>query len=190
MKTNFKHMRRILLTTAMLILAIQSQAQIFGTGQTLSTGKFNLGVMPTAMIYSGENEHTLYVQAGYGLTSGIDLALRLNLLDEQNYLGADLEFALKRNVSISTGFHSFNDNFGLDFTGMFTLPLTSTARFTSGLDMDIIFAEGENLAPLWIPLNFEVDIKRNIAFMLEADIDTRLFDKSYHLISGGLQFYF
>ncbi|GAF02997.1 hypothetical protein [Saccharicrinis fermentans] len=142
------------------------------------------------MIYNGENQYTLYLQAGYGLSSGIDLALRLNLLDEESYLGADLEFALKKNLSISTGFHSFNHNFGLDFTGMFTFPLTSTARFTSGLDMDIIFLEGENIAPLWIPLNFEVDIKRNIAFMLEADIDTRLFDKSYHLISGGLQFYF
>lgn len=48
------------------------------------------------MIYNGENQYTLYLQAGYGLSSGIDLALRLNLLDEESYLGADLEFALKK----------------------------------------------------------------------------------------------
>ncbi|WP_262504884.1 hypothetical protein [Saccharicrinis fermentans] len=39
-------MRRLLLTTAIVILAIQAQAQIFGTGQTLSPHKFNLGIMP------------------------------------------------------------------------------------------------------------------------------------------------
>lgn len=39
-------MRRLLLTTAIVILAIQAQAQIFGTGQTLSPINSTLASCP------------------------------------------------------------------------------------------------------------------------------------------------
>ncbi|MGQ1784068.1 MULTISPECIES: hypothetical protein [unclassified Saccharicrinis] len=183
-------MKKLLLTSAILFLAITINAQIFGTAQTLSTKKFNVGIMPAVIVNEGAQEYFLFIQAGYGLASGVDLGLRFNVFSENTYLGADLEFALKRNLSVATGFHSFNNDLGLDLTGLLTIPLNQSARLTSGLDMDIIFMDGENKAPLWIPINFEVDLKRNMTFMLEADIDTKLLDESYHVLSAGIQFYF
>lgn len=174
---------------AILLFSQAGVAQVFSTAQTLSPKQMNLGILPTIADASGTNDFILFVQGGYGLRKGIDLGVKLGVLADETYFGADVEFMAMKNLSIAGGFHSFGD-FGLDLSGIYTFPLTTGARLTSGLDLDMVFAENETLLPLWIPLNLEVDIRNDLVFIFEADIDTKLFDESYNLISGGVQFYF
>lgn len=182
-------MNKLLFTALFIIICANSHAQVFGTAQTLAKNTGNIGIMPTIFDYDGDNDFMMFLQGGYGLTKGIDLGVKIGILGDENYFGADVEFHSKKNFSIAGGIHSYVD-FGLDLTGLYTFNLNNKARLTTGLDMDIVFSDPNTLVPLWIPLNLEVDIKKDLVFMLEAGIDTKLFDESYHIMSGGFQYYF
>jgi hypothetical protein len=41
---------------------------------------------------------------------------------------------------------------------------------------------------LWVPVGLEIGLKSNMSFIFEAEIG--LTDPAYHLIGGGLIFYF
>ncbi len=163
-------------------------AQVFGTAEVLSKNKGNFGILPTIYEYNGNSDMILFLQGGYGLSKGIDLGLKLGVLSEETYFGMDVEFAIRKNLSLSGGCH-INDVLGLDFTGLYTFNLNNYAKLTSGLDIDIM-TENDHTIAMWLPLNLEVDIKKNLVFIFEADIDTKLIDDSYNIISGGIQFYF
>ncbi len=182
-------MKKLLLFVVIVFTCAVSNAQVFGTAGTLSKGKFNFGVLPTILDANGNNDFVMFMQGGYGLRSGIDLGLKLGVFGEETYFGGDVEFVLMKNLSLAGGFHTYGD-FGLDVTGLYTFPLTNSARLSTGLDMDMVFADSQTLVPFWIPINIEVDIKKNVVFIFEAEIDTKLFDESYNLIAGGVQFYF
>jgi len=181
-------MKKLLFLSGLLACFAFSHAQIFGTAQTLSQGKGNFGILPTITISDGNNDLILYLQGGYGLAKGVDLGIRLGL-EDKTYIGADVEFSLAKNFSFTGGFHSYYD-FGIDLAGIYTFKLNSSTKLSTGLDADLIFNDYANITPVWIPLNIEVSLKKNMVFMLEADIDTKLIDESYNMISGGLQFYF
>ncbi len=182
-------MKKLFLAVIFVVVCFYSNAQVLGTAQTLKKGTGSVGIVPGILVNSGNNEFLLFLQGGLGISNGIDLGLRLGVLGDEDYIGADVEFSSNKHLSLAAGAHSFYD-FGLDLTGLYTFYLNSNARFTTGLDMDVVFAENETVVPLWIPLNLEVGIKKNLVFMLEADIDTGVFDEAYHIISGGVQFYF
>lgn len=185
----FKLMKNLILAVALLFAITNLKAQVFGTAQTLKKGTGNFGILPTIVDNNGTNDFMLFLQGGYGLKSNIDLGIKLGLFADKAYLGADVEFALGKYFSVTTGAHTYDD-FGLDATALCTLPLNNSVRITSGLDMDIVFAESQTLEYVWVPLNLEVSLKRNLIFIFEADIDTKLFDTGYNMISAGVQFYF
>ena len=182
-------MKKITLLLFSLVLAVNLSAQIFGTSSTLSKNRFSLGLEPS--IYSSGNydDFMFFIHGGYGIKSGVDLGVKLGLLGDENYIGADVEFKLGKKFSLAGGFHDFYD-FGIDGTALFTFPLGSAATLSSGLDMDIVFADPETLVPLWIPVVVEIGIKKDMVFILEAELDTKLIDESYHFLGGGLQFFF
>ncbi len=182
-------MKKLFLAVIFAVFCFYTNAQVLGTAQTLKKGTGNVGILPGIIVNNGYNDFILYLQGGLGISHGVDLGVRLGVLGDEDYIGADVEFSSNRHLSFTAGAHSFYD-FGLDFTGLYTFYLNSNARFTTGLDMDVVFAENETAVPLWIPLNIEVGIKKDLVFMLEADIDTGVFDDAYHIISGGVQFYF
>ena len=182
-------MKRVVILMLISIVAVNISAQVFGTSSTLSKNKFSLGLEPSIYTSGNYEDFMFFIHGGYGLKSGVDLGVKLGLLGDENYIGADVEFVLGKKFSLSGGFHDFYD-FSIDGTALFSFPLGSAATLSSGLDMDIILAEPETIVPLWIPIVVEIGIKDNMVFILEAELDTKLIDESYHFLGGGLQFFF
>lgn len=188
-------MKRLLLFIAAISMFIGARAQVFNTGQTLKSGVFSLGVEPTLHINGGADDFILFAHAGYGIKSGIDAGLKMGL-GNPNYFGADIEFALGRKVSLAVGAHNFN-NFGLDGTLNLVLPIKSDLRLYGGLDTDLNFVETtdsegnsktELQTLLWVPVGLEVGLSQTMSLLFETEIGVT--DNAYHVIGGGLGFYF
>lgn len=183
-------MKRALFIFFSLILVQLASGQVFNTGTTLKKGTFNVGVEPSLHIDGGANGLMLFGYAGYGIKSGMDMGLKIGI-GEINYLGADLEFSLGKNISLSAGAHKFGD-FGLDGTLLFDIPVRSDIRIYSGGDLDIMFPESQNgngniYTPLWVPIGLEILLSSRMFLVFETEI--ALID-AWHIIGGGLNFYF
>lgn len=180
-------MKKILFALSLVIVVQISQGQVFNTGQTLKAKTFSVGFEPAVLI-NGSNEFMLFLHGGYGLRSGIDFSLNVGVLGPETYFGADVEFAIAKRISIAAGAHDFGV-FGLDGTLNFTVPVKSGVRLFSGLDLDVNFPENSDTQfLLWLPVGLDIGIRKNMSFIFEAEIG--LTDPAYHLIGGGLNFYF
>jgi len=179
-------MKKLFIIPLLVILTQFSFGQVFNTGQTLKAKTFSVGFEPAVLI-NGSNEFMLFLHGGYGLRSGIDFGLNVGVLGPETYIGADVEFAIAKRISLAVGAHDFGV-FGLDGTLNFTIPIKSGVRLFSGLDLDVNFPEPETQFLLWLPVGLDIGIKKNMSFILEAEIG--LTDPAYHLIGGGLNFYF
>ena len=178
-------MKKFTLVSLFLFLVITiSNAQVFNTAQTLKKGVFSVGIEPM-LIADGTNFVT-YFHGGYGLSNGIDLAVKVSAFAPTNYAGADIEFNLSKYFSISGGAHIWGD-FGFDGTLLGTLPLKENVNLYSGFDTDMNI--GNNFyMNYWIPVGVEIQIKKKTAFLLEASIG--LNSSANHYIGGGVNFYF
>lgn len=154
-----------------------------------------MGLEPTMHVDGGANGLIFFVHAGYGFKSGIDGNIRFGA-GNPSYVGADIEFALARRVSLSVGAHKFGD-FGLDGTLNAVIPIRRDVRLFTGLDSDIIFTdkindEGEEeldiKVPFWLPIGLEVGLSKSMNLIFEAEIG--LNSPAYHVIGGGVNFYF
>ncbi len=177
-------MKKVLLLVTLVIGAANLSAQVFNTGQTLKKRAISFGIEP--VFYTQPNDFSLFLHGGFGLKKGIDLAIKAGFGDA-TYFGADIEFALGRRVSFAAGAHQYHD-FGLDATLNFAIPIRRDVRLFTGLDSDIVFADDKTLFPLWIPFGVEVDLSGKMSFILEVEIG--LNDPAYHILGGGLSFYF
>jgi hypothetical protein len=164
-------------------LCISSNAQVFNTASTLKPGTIMLGFEPTYMI--NPDQFMMFFHGGYGLTKGIDFSLHGGVGGNSSYFGGDIEWALMRHVSLTTGAHHFGD-FGLDGTLNLTFPIRHDSRVYTGFDMDLNFGN-KVTAPMWIPLGVEIGLRNHLAFLFEAEISVT---NDYHVLGGGLVFYF
>jgi hypothetical protein len=174
-----------LLILALGIITLSLNAQVFNTSSTLKRGQFSAGFEPGLYI-DGGNDFTLFLHGGAGLASGVDLGIKVGLLEGTTYFGGDVEFALGKRFSISAGAHS-EDVFGLDGTALFTFPLRKGIHLYTGLDADIDFYDDVAM-PLWVPLGLEIGMNKNMTFLFESEIN--LTDAGRHFLGGGLNFYF
>ncbi|MBN2164713.1 MAG: hypothetical protein JW717_00385 [Marinilabiliaceae bacterium] len=181
-------MKRILFFIVVILFVNNVFGQVFGTASTLGKKQFALGFEPLFLQHNND-DFMFFMHGGYGLASGVDLGLKLGFLGDQNYIGADLEFAVKKRFSLAVGFHDFYD-LGMDGTALYTFPITSGASLSTGLDMDVVMTDPETIVPIWVPVCLEIAIKRGMVFILEGGIDTKLIDESYSYFGGGLQFFF
>lgn len=188
-------MKKVFLFIAAFLVFFSARAQVFNTGQTLKSGVFSLGVEPALHINGGADDFILFAHAGYGIKSGIDAGMKVGL-GNPNYFGADVEFALGSKVSLAVGAHNFN-NFGLDGTLNIVLPIKSDLRLYGGLDTDLNFVETTNnegdketelRTLLWVPVGLEVGLTSTMSLLFETEIAVT--DDAYHVIGGGLNFYF
>ncbi|NJM15823.1 MAG: hypothetical protein HC896_11085 [Bacteroidales bacterium] len=179
-------MKRSVLLFSFFLLAFATQAQVFNTASTLKKGSFSLGLEPVVYVSGASEGFNMFVHGGIGIQSGIDLGIKAGVLGSTNYFGADLEWKLAKNVSLTTGAHSFAD-FGLDAALNISFPLTKGAQLYTGIDADINFGN-EIYVPLWVPVGVELSLKKSMAFILEAEIG--ISDVAYHIFGGGLAFYF
>jgi len=177
-------MKRIILLFAVIVVFTTCvNGQVFHSASTLKKGTFSVGVEPSVFVNGGENFY-LFLHGGYGIKKGLDLALKFGVGND-NYFGADLEFAIQRNISLTVGAHSFN-NFGLDGALLFNIPIKSDIKLVTGIDADINFAEDVEL-PIWIPVGLEIYLKKNTVLIFESEI--KLTNPAYHFFGGGLAFY-
>jgi hypothetical protein len=174
----------ILITFSFFSLAIH--AQVFNTAGTLKKNTFSFGLEPAILVYNGGNDFMMFFHGGYGIKSGIDLGIHVGA-GNSTYFGAELEWGLGKHFSLTTGAHNFGD-FGLDGALNASFDITSGVDLFTGLDMDIIFAKNKTYVPLWLPLGVEIGIGSSMSFILETEIV--LTDNAYHVIGGGVSFYF
>jgi hypothetical protein len=169
----------------MIFVAVTANSQVFNTGSTLKQGHFSIGLNPAYHSGGPSDELNMYFHGGFGIKSGLDISVKLGI-GHANYIGADVEWALGRRFSLTTGIHDFED-FGLDGTINITFPITNEANLYTGLDLDLIFSD-ELKVPIWLPLGIGIGLRSSVEFILEAEIG--LNDPGYHIISGGLNIYF
>lgn len=174
-----------LLIIPLVLFTLSINAQVFNTSSTLKRGQFSAGFEP-GIYAGGNNEFTLFLHGGVGITSGTDLGVKIGLLNGATYVGGDVEFTLGKIFSLAFGAHSWGD-FGLDGTALFTFPIKKDVKLYTGLDSDIIFAN-ETYIPVWVPIGLEIGVRHNMAFLFEAEIN--LTDVGSHFLGGGLNFYF
>lgn len=179
-------MRKLIVAFLLVASSLISFSQVFNTGQTLKKGNFSAGFEPV-VIMNGGTDFILFVHGGYGLTKGVDFGVSIGVLGPDNYIGADVEFALARWTSVAVGAHHFG-SFGLDGTFNFTFPIRKDVRVFTGADLDVNFNTDKTRFLLWLPVGVEVGLRKNMSFIFEASIG--LTDPAYHLIGGGLNFYF
>lgn len=192
--TKHTNMKKTLLLSLFIVLTLSLGAQVFNTSSTLKRKQFSAGFEPGFYI-GGDADFNLFLHGGAGLTKGVDLALKIGVLNGNNtYIGGDVEFALGRRFSLSAGAHSYGV-FGLDGTALFTFPIKSVAHLYTGFDVDINFYNNNNNnngddihAPLWIPIGIEIPMNSNMAFLFESEIC--LTDYGSHYLGGGLNFFF
>ncbi len=178
-------MTKIVIFIAGLLLTLTLQAQVFSTGETLKKGKFSAGIEPLVMVGGHSNGVNIFLHNGFGLASGLDLSVTGGV-GHGNYIGADLEWSLGKYISLAAGAHHFGD-FGLDGTLLFTHPLQKSVKLYFGCDAGIVFANDFYLL-LWVPVGLEISLQKNMSFVFETEIG--LTEDSYHIIGGGLNFYF
>jgi hypothetical protein len=178
-------MKRLTLSVLFVAVVVSVSGQVFNTSSTLGRNNFSIGLEPTVHVGGPGDGFMMFFHGGYGIKSGIDLALKLGA-GNTTYFGADLEWHLGKIVSLTTGAHNFG-NFALDGSLNLAFPLRGGVDIFTGFDMDLIFAD-ELMVPLWLPIGVEIGVGRNMSFILEAQVG--LTDPAWHVIGGGVAFYF
>ena len=163
-------MKRLFLIATFVALCATSKSQVFETAQTLSPKQFSLGVLPTHT--EGNLDEIIYfLQGECGLKQGIDLGLTMGSdFANVNYLGADIEWAFRENLSVSAGMHKYGD-WGCDLTGLYTFNIIDKVHLTTGLDFDYYFiAHKSNRLQTWLPINIELNLRENLFLTTELRV--------------------
>jgi hypothetical protein len=182
-------MKKTAFLLLMVIIPVHLSAQVFGTGQTLKSGRVSLGVNPAAYINSNASDFYLFLHGGIGMSRTMDLGIKVGLLGDATYFGADLEWCIYRKspyISIAFGAHHFN-NFGLDGTFNLTFPLARRISLYTGLDLDVNFINGNTTAPFWLFIGSDISMARNIGFLIEVEVGINA--AASNIVSGGFNFY-
>jgi len=182
-------MKRLLPLFVVLFGLSSVNAQVMNTGQLLSPGKFGLSIAPC---YSSGGIF-LDLNAGYGLTRSVDLNFNFDLGNEYYYgnsFGADVEWRLIGGtpaLSLTTGAHTggFSD-IGFDATFNLTFRIASAYIYT-GIDADINIVDDGTYIPVWFFIGPEIPFRRNLSFIMEADIG---FNDAPSILALGLGIYF
>ncbi len=169
-----------------LLLSGSLFSQCFNTGEILKPNHFSTGISPLIM----NNTVGVYLHGGYGISKQIDLALKYGIFEHYNYIGADMEWSLRRNnrmnLSLVTGAHSAS-YLGLDLGMLVSFPVKRNAIFFTGLDSDFNF-NLNNDRFFWLPIGIEVNWRKEVSILLEADLP--MVDFAPGMLGGGLALYF
>ncbi len=179
-------MNKILLGLVFLSVQFLSYSQSFNNGTILKKGHFSGGVNPIVM----NKVYGAYLHCGYGITRNTDFNFKYGFFDGVDYVGADLEWSLRRtnrmDASLVTGVHSMGD-MGIDIGLVASFPLSSSARIISGLDSDFNFNLNNDLF-IWIPIGLEFDLAKNSVLIIEGDLPLTEFAPG--IFGGGVIIYF
>lgn len=169
-------------------------AQVFNNSQTIPPGLFELSIHPS--VFSG-NEYILFLHGGYGIGNKMDLGFHIGSdhfnLDDM-YLGMDIEWMIKSKspfFSLTLGMHHNGGSFGLDGILNFGFPVIregiTKSQIYFGLDLDVVFIEGERKIPLWLFAGVEFLIKRDLSIAVEFALGAN--EEAANIISFGMHLY-
>lgn len=162
-------MRKLILFTALFfVTAILSHAQVYTSGRMLGGDVLRIGVIPSSAISNGLSAPTLYLDGAVRLQSELNLLLTYGAFN-RSYLGAGLQWALLRNLSVSLGGH-YDGNPAADAEMALSVPIAN-AFLHVGLDHDLIFNSGKNpLAKAWFPLGVELAASSSLSLLFECRV--------------------
>jgi len=179
-------MKRILFFTIIAFLSLNAFSQTFNTGKLLKSGQFSAGINP--VFY--EKDLGIFLHGGYGISKKVDLGVKYGVFDGSDYIGADLEWAMKGGkryaLSLITGAHMVND-LGLDAGACISFNLGTSAVFFTGVDADLEFGN-DFQHYIWIPLGVELSWKGRMSIILEGDLP--MSEWAWNILGGGVAFYF
>lgn len=179
-------MKKFLLVIGIILVYNLANAQVFSTGQTLKQGAISLGINPVIQDGGPSDGLNVFFHGGYGLKQGVDLGIKLGI-GNSPYYGADIEWALGKLFSLTTGGHLQSNLLVFDGTFLGTIPIKSDARIFYGADLDVIIDNDIDF-PLWFPVGLELGLSKTMSLILEGDIAVT--GPAYHIFGGGLNFYF
>jgi hypothetical protein len=185
-------MKRLLIICVItLSCTLSAFSQIFHTANTLGPGKFMLGIEPVVFA-QGNSNLGLFFHGGIGIKSGIDLRMKYGFInDHTDYFGGDLDWRLYNGIpciSLTTGIQSFGNNVGLNGALNLSFPIKSDIHLYTGLHTNLYFTHSNN--QFWFPVGIDIDLRSNVALILEAEIPVNDSDYDYGVIGGGFSFKF
>ena len=176
-------------TLSLLVFCLSFAAgysQVFNTGIMMPPGRFAIGLEPTYLVNSSQGKLFLFIHGNYGLKSDVGLNFQVGVGGYDTYGGAAVNWGFSKMVNLTAGAHYFG-NFGLDGRLNFNFQLQRDARLFTGIDANINFAQTVQV-PLWLPVGIEIKLPDRLSFILEAEI--ALTRPAYHIIGGGVAYYF
>ena len=151
----------------MLLAMISCHAQVFNNSKVLSENQYSFGVQPVLYWADNSDAAYLFLHGGIGLGANMDFGFKAGFGDDY-YLGIDLEYGISPNFSFAVGAHRFND-FGLDGTLSFNIPLNETTDLYCAYDVDLIFDEKTDVM-MWIPIGIQTRVSKDLLLIVENEI--------------------
>ena len=164
-------MRSLLVLFFLNLSIFTLSAQQFNTARILNPGEISGAITPVAF-NEGLSQIGIFLTGGFGLNYNTDIAVQYGVLEGKDYIGADIEWALKKSERISLSFTSGmhkKDYFGLDAALAASFTLGSNIYIFSGVDGDVNF-EREIQHYIWIPIGIEAYWRKNFSVIFEFDL--------------------
>ncbi len=181
-------MRSLLVLFILNLSIFTLSAQQFNTARILNPREISGAITP--VVYNkGFDQIGIFLNGGFGLSHTTDIAVRYGVLEGQDYIGADIEWAIKKSEKISfslmSGMHK-KDFFGLDAGLAASFPLGSNIYIFSGVDVDVNF-EREIQHYIWIPIGIEAYWRKNFSVIFEIDLP--MSEWAGDMFGGGIILY-
>ena len=162
-----------------------SFSQVMNDARILPPGRLNIGIAAT----NTGGSFGLYTDLGFGVARGMDLDVIVGFPQGGTYVGANLEFPLsyQPSISLAAGGHSSGGTTGIDGTFNLSFPVGGAAGIYLGVDADLNFHNGSSTLPVWGFIALNVKIRSTIELFLE--VDPAISNDASDIFGGGLKIY-
>jgi hypothetical protein len=167
-------------------------AQVVNYPKTLPHRSWSVGLTPAyhidrdVVLFEGGGP-SIALSGGYGFLYSLDINARyIYFVNGPDYIGVDMQYLVyetrKTYISVQAGLHWW-DVIGCDLTGFITYTPRFEWSLSTGLDMDLSFAQEVN-PRFWIPLN--VGYNLNEMVFLFAEYKLPVSDLSWGIVALGV----
>lgn len=182
--------------------------QVVNYAKTLPERSFSLGVAPSYYFDNASvglrsigveadqgGAMAIGLSGGYGINYSLDLNAKIiYVMGGKPFIGADVQYliyeARSTYISVIGGLHYW-DNFGADFTGLFTYAVNYNMNLSVGLDFDVNYdpdLDGNVRVRGWLPVNIGFNISRYT--YLYAEYNLQISQWSWGIAAIGANFIF
>ena len=183
-------MRR-LLSLFIIAMPVLTSGQVVNYAKTLPQRAYSIGLTPAYhidkdVILFDAGGVSIFASAGYGIQYSFDVNVKYGyFVNGTDYMSVDIQYLLHESrqnyFSVITGLHKW-DEFGFDFTGLFTRSMRYWANFSVGLDVDLDFASDLN-PRFWIPVN--VGFHANELMFIYLEYNLPVSERAWDIVALG-----